>query len=198
MPWEKDFDMDTALGDAMRVFWAKGYEATSISDLTREMKINKGSLYNAFGSKKELFIGAVLKYARENQQELLTKLGTLEDPLDAIKLLFENLVAESLADDEKRGCFLVNTALEFPNHGEDIRTLVTAAFDDMLRFLEDRLAAGQATGRISDDLDVKETAKSLLSQIIGLRVMSRGVFSHDGLNAIKKQAVAGIAAGAAA
>lgn len=194
MPWKKDFDTDAALGDAMRAFWAKGYEATSITDLTTAMKINKGSLYNAFGGKKELFIKAVLKYNRDNQKATLTKLEQMDDPLDSIKMLFEALVAESIADDEKRGCFLVNTALELPNHSDDVREIITASFEDMEEFLVRCLVAGQANGSVLPDLDPKETAKSLLSQIVGLRILARGVFTHGGLNAIKKQAVLGIAA----
>ncbi|MGB1215804.1 MAG: TetR/AcrR family transcriptional regulator, partial [Pikeienuella sp.] len=56
MPWEKSFDLDDATDKAAAVFWAKGYEATSISDLVAAMGINKGSLYNAFGDKRRLFI----------------------------------------------------------------------------------------------------------------------------------------------
>ena len=55
MPWEKEFDTEVALGNAMRAFWAKGYEATSLADLIKAMNINKGSLYNAYGGKKELW-----------------------------------------------------------------------------------------------------------------------------------------------
>lgn len=194
MPWEKDFDTEEALGDAMRAFWAKGYEATSMADLTKAMGINKGSLYNAYGGKKDLFIKAVSKYNRDNQQATLAKLEKMEDPLDSIETLFEALVAESLADDEKRGCFLVNTALELPNHSDDIKEIIEASFADMEAFLRRRLEAGQAKGSILPDLNPKKTAKSLLAQIVGLRVLARGVFTHDGLNTIKKQAILGIAA----
>ncbi len=63
MPWEKTFDIDEATDKAIEVFWKKGYEATSMSDLTQAMQINKGSLYNAFGSKKALFDRALARYA---------------------------------------------------------------------------------------------------------------------------------------
>ncbi|WP_299859315.1 TetR/AcrR family transcriptional regulator [uncultured Roseobacter sp.] len=194
MPWEKDFDTEVALGDAMRVFWAKGYEATSITDLTKAMRINKGSLYNAYGGKKDLFIKAILKYTRDNQQATLAKLAHMQDPLDAIKMLFEAIVTESLADDDKRGCFLVNTALDMPNHTKDIQEIVSGSLHNMENFLERCIVDGQARGSISAHLNSRETAKSLLAQIVGLRVLARGVFTHDGLNTIKKQAVLGLVA----
>ncbi len=192
MPWEKDFDTEVALGDAMRLFWAKGYEATSMADLTKAMKINKGSLYNAFGNKKALFTQAILKYDRENRQAALEQLEAMESPLDSIQVLFDGLVAESIADEEKRGCFLVNTALELPNHTDDIGEMVTSALHDFESFFVRRVLSGQENGEISKELNAEDAAKSLLSQVVGLRVLARGVFSYDSLNAIKKQAILGL------
>ncbi len=194
MPWEKGFDTETALGDAMRVFWAKGYEATSINDLTKGMKINKGSLYNTFGSKKALFTRALLKYDRENRQNALSQLEAMDDPLESIRVLFEALVAESLADEEKRGCFLVNTALELPHHSDDIAEMVTSALSDFEEFFVRRIKTGQENGSITNALEPGKTAKSLLSQVVGLRVLARGVFNEASLNAIKIQAVASLTA----
>ncbi len=194
MPWEKDFDVDAVLADAMSEFWEKGYEATSITDLTKAMQINKGSLYNAFGGKKELFIRAVSKYSRENLQASLNELEKVEDPLDAIKMLFEGLVAESTADEKKRGCFLVNTAIELPNQTDDVRLIITAAFDDLERFFARRIVEGQAKGSILASLDPQEMAKSLLTQVVGFRILSRGVFTIEGLKAIQKQAIASLKA----
>lgn len=194
MPWEKDFDTDVALGDAMRTFWAKGYEATSMTDLTKAMKINKGSLYNAYGSKKELFTKALLKYDRDAHQSTLRKLEAMEDPLDSIKGLFEGLVAESIADDKKKGCLLVNTALELPSHAADVADMVSGAMRDLEEFFVRRITAGQEKGTILGTLNPRDTAKSLVAQVVGLRVLARGVFTHDGLNTIKKQAIASIAA----
>src|ERR1700747_3742820 len=56
------FDPDTALARAMRVLWAKGYEGTSVSDLTRAMRINRPSLYAAFGNKEQLFRKVLDRY----------------------------------------------------------------------------------------------------------------------------------------
>ena len=55
MPRVKTFDQKEALGKAMELFWEKGYEATSLSDLTTRLNIGKGSFYNTFGSKRQLY-----------------------------------------------------------------------------------------------------------------------------------------------
>jgi len=194
MPWVKDFDVDGAVDRAMKVFWAKGYEATSISDLVAAMRINKGSLYNAFGSKKALFTRAFLKYDRENRQASLKRLEAMDDPVLAIETLFDSLIAESAADTERKGCFLVNTALELPNHPEDIQDMVTSALQDFERFFERTIKAAQARGDVPSGLDAGAAATSLLTQVVGLRVLARGAFDAVSLNAIRTQALQHIAA----
>ncbi len=62
MPWEKSFDEEVAIEKAMLVFWEKGFEPASIADLLEGTGLNRGSLYNAFGGKQQLFVKALLKY----------------------------------------------------------------------------------------------------------------------------------------
>lgn len=194
LPWVKDFDVEEAVDRAKHVFWKKGYEATSIADLIKGMGINKGSLYNAFGSKKELFVRAVLKYDRENRKAALAQLEAMDDPVLAIQSLFDTLVAESEQDTERKGCFLVNTALELPHHPEDIQRLVIEALLDFEQFFKRLIRLAQERRDVPETLDAGQVAKSLLSQVVGLRVLARGVFGSEGLQAIRSQAMKQLAA----
>ncbi len=187
MPWIKDFDEDVVINRAMKVFWAKGYEATSITDLVEAMQINKGSLYNAFDSKKALFTRVLLKYDRENRQATLENLEALDNPALAIATLFDALIDESKADKERKGCLLVNTALDLPNQPEEIQRMVSGALLDFERFFSRVLRLGQKRGDFAIDLDIKETAQWLVTQVVGLRVLARGAFGVSGLNAIRSQ-----------
>ncbi len=189
MPWEKSFNIDDALERAQSVFWAKGYEATSLSDLTKGMGINKGSLYNAFGSKKELFTQALLKYDREHRQKGLQQLEAIEDPVAALEQLFDGMAAECEADSDRKGCFLVNTALEYPHHSEAIQEMLRSALGDFEAFFKRLILKGQAAGTIPKAVPVDDTAKSLLSLVTGLRVLSRGVYDQAALQVIKKDAL---------
>ena len=189
MPWVKDFDVDDAVDDAMKVFWAKGYEATSISDLLGAMNINKGSLYNAFGSKKALFIRAFLKYDRDTRQTAIRELEAMDDPIRALEAFFDGLIAESRADTGRKGCLLVNTALELPNHGDDIRDMVRAILKEFEQFFERTVTLAKERGEAPSDLDAGEAAKSFLAQAFGLRVLSRGAFDIASLEAIRTQAL---------
>lgn len=189
MPREKLFDVDDAIDRAQKVFWAKGYEATSLSDLTEGMGINKGSLYHAFGSKKELFTRAFLKYDRENRQKALQHLAAIEDPIVAITTLFDGLIAESTADTERKGCLLVNTALELPNHTDDVRDMVNSALGDFEKFFKRLITKGQKGGSIPKAVKPAETAKSLLTLVVGLRVLARGVYDARSLRALRNDAL---------
>ena len=189
MPWVKDFDVDAAVDCAMKVFWAKGYDSTSISDLTEAMQINKGSLYNAFGSKKALFTQALLKYERENHQATLKQLEAMDDPIIAIRTLFDSLIAESQADADRKGCLLVNTALDLQNHSQEVQRMVTAALGDLERFFRRAIERAQGRGEVPAEIDAQEAAKSLVTQVVGLRVLARGVFDAKSLKAIGAQAL---------
>ncbi|MDC0660552.1 TetR/AcrR family transcriptional regulator [Leisingera sp. SS27] len=189
MPWEKSFDIDDATDRAMRVFWAKGYEATSLSDLVEGMGINKGSLYNAFGSKRALFDRAILKYDRENRQAALEDIIKIDDPTQAVRTLFDGLIAESIADMDRKGCLLVNTALDLPNHEGDIKEVVTSAFGDFEKFFAKLVRRGQELGQVSKDINPEAKAKALLTLVVGLRVLARGAFEPSDLYAIRDEAL---------
>lgn len=189
MPWEKSFDVNEIVDRATSVFWAKGYEATSLADLIKATGINKGSLYNAFGSKKGLFSQSILKYDQEHRRATLVELIALKDPVLAINTLFDGIIAESLADKECKGCLLVNTALDLPNQDLDIAKTVKSGFLDFEGFFETQIQFGQKVGAIPINLDHQSAAKTLLGLVVALRVLSRGVYDEEGLQAIKSHAI---------
>lgn len=189
MPWEKSFNIDDAVNNATNVFWAKGYEAASLADLLKAMNINKGSFYNAFGSKKELFILSLLKYDREQPRAMLSRLSTLKNPVLAITGIFDELIAQSLSDDERKGCYMVNLALDLPNLDEDTVRIVTKGLVDFEAFFKQEITLGHKDGSIPQTVDADVTSKALMALVVGLRVLSRGVYDNIGLQAIKIQAL---------
>lgn len=190
MPWEKSFDIDQATGNAMRAFWAKGYEATSLADLLKATGINKGSFYNAFGSKKKLFMECLSKYDRENRLAIITKLSALQDPVAAIAMFFDILIEQNRPDSDIKGCLIVNTALDFPHHDDDTVKIVETSLKQIELFFKAQIEHGHESGTISKTVSPATTAKGLLTLLVGLHVLARGVFDHDSLLGIKKQALA--------
>ncbi len=189
MPWEKTFDLNEATDKAITVFAKNGYEGTSLSDLIDAMGINKGSLYNAFGSKRALFNRALLRYDELNRQATLKKLEKLSDPIAALSLLFDGLIAESEKDKQNKGCLLVNTALELPNQDAEVKQMVTKAFREFEEFFKALIIKGQEQGSINTSVNADETAKSLLALVIALRVLARGTYDAGSLEAMKAGAL---------
>lgn len=183
MPWEKSFNEETALEKAMQVFWEKGFEPASIADLLAGTGLNRGSLYNAFGGKRQLFVKALLRYDRD-RQAMLAKLEALDNPKKAIATFFDTTVAKTVADPDHKGCFLFNTALEITTHDEEVNEIVTNGVREIEAFFRRSIEVGQARGDMPKGLDPEATAKTLLALIVAIRVLGRGVFAEASLHTI--------------
>jgi TetR/AcrR family transcriptional repressor of nem operon len=189
MPWEKTFDIDEATDRATEVFWKKGFEATSMADLTAAMNINKGSLYNAFGSKKDLFDRALARYDEKNRAAKLAKLRQQDDAVAAIYTFFDGFVEEAREDPRNLGCFVINTAQDLPNQPPEVTRIIRNALDDIEGFFRDMIRKGQETGDIPASVNAEKTAQALLSMVAGLRLLSRGATGVPALESIRDSAM---------
>lgn len=189
MPWEKSFDIDSATDKAIEVFWKKGFEATSMADLVEAMQINKGSLYNAFGSKKALFDRALARYDQNNRAARIAKLRQNADPVAAIQSLFDALIEEARSDPRNLGCFVINTAQDLPNQPPEVAKIVRTSLTDIEDFLRDMILRGQKNGQIARQIDPNTTAQALLSMVAGLRLLSRGAAGVPELESIRDGAM---------
>ena len=189
MPWEKSFDEDEAVDKAMKVFWEKGFEPSSLAELIARTGITRGSLYNAFGGKEQLFIKALLKYDKENRRAILAELEAMDDPKHAIAVLFDGIVNETIADTEKKGCFIVNTVSELATHGEEVNRIIHNGIREFEAFFRRCIEVAQARNDIPKSLDPTATAKALLAMVVAIRVLGRGVFAKSDLTTIAGQAL---------
>ncbi|WP_323989878.1 TetR/AcrR family transcriptional regulator [Nguyenibacter sp. L1] len=169
----REFDEDAALAAAIDCFWTRGYEATSVRDLADSMGITGASLYNAFGDKRALFRRALQHYSEHGTVRRYIAQADGQPPRRAIMGLFQAIIAESLADPRRRGCLVVNTALEIAPHDPECRQAVTDRLDRIESFFRDRVAAGQADGTIAPPLAPDILARHLLALVLGIRVMAR-------------------------
>lgn len=180
MPWEKSFDELDAIDRAMMVFWEKGFESASITDLVKKTGINKGSLYNAFGGKQSLFVKALLHYD-ENRKSLLAKFEVLDDPKAAIKALIDETVNMTINDPDRKGCFLFNTALDIGVHEHQVQDIVANGVKEIEAFVRRCIEVGQARSEIKKELNPESTAKAIIAVIVAIRVLGRGVFEESSL-----------------
>ena len=188
MPWEKQFNIDEALGKAMEAFWAHGYEATSVQDLTDCMGINRGSLYATFGDKRRLFIQALRRYDAIHRVDWAATISRSRSPRQSIIGIFEEAIAVVLNRGSRLGCLLVNTALELSPHDTEISSIIDHSFSEMETFFNDKILEAQDIGQIPDTVDPTETSRALLSLFIGLRVLARSRPEEALLRSIAHQA----------
>jgi TetR/AcrR family transcriptional regulator, transcriptional repressor for nem operon len=168
----REFDEASVLDAAMNCFWSKGYETTSVRDLAAQMGITSASLYNAFGDKRSLYRRSLEYYLDQSVHERI-RLYEGSAPFEAIEAFFMEVVNRSVGDKSHRGCMLVNAALEIDPHDAEFRKVVAKEFSSIESFFEKCIKVGQKEGSFRRDVPATESAKTLLSVLLGIRVLAR-------------------------
>lgn len=161
------------LDAALDCFWGRGYEATSIRVLVEAMGISGPSLYNAFGDKRELYVEALEHYCRTRTHPMLERFERSHPGIGAVAAFFAEIIERSVADRERRGCFLVNAALDVAPHDRAMARLVAAHLDAIRGFLKRALAAGLDAGEVSLATGADGAADNLVAVLLGVRVLAR-------------------------
>ncbi|MBI1338810.1 TetR family transcriptional regulator [bacterium] len=164
----REFDEDRTLADLMTVFWRRGYGGSSLSDLMEATGLMKGSLYGAFGDKREMYLRALARYVDGNVAELAAQLsGT--PPAEGLRMLLDAPIRGRRSGDLK-GCFLCNAALDRAHEDADAAAIVRRGFASIGCMLVDLL------GRLDplrDEDRIRREADLLLAAYSGLRVFER-------------------------
>jgi AcrR family transcriptional regulator len=183
------FDRDAALAQAMRLFWIKGYEATSIADLTEAMGVGPTSLYAAFGSKDELYAEALRFYSASYENLVLGRFRTAATARDAaLAYLRDSAAALTGADcDLPRGCLVTLGTVGSDGHAE-LSDRIRAARGSIFDLLRARLEQAASEGELPPSADVVELARFLQIVQNGMAIRAR-----DGADRAELQAVAEIA-----
>ncbi|RFU49157.1 TetR/AcrR family transcriptional regulator [Paraburkholderia sp. DHOC27] len=169
----REFDEDAVLRAAAHRFWMYGYEATSVRDLGREMGITQASLYNAFGDKRSLFQLALGYYVENNFAERSSRIERELSGRKAIETFLKEIIELSLKDPDRKGCLLVNSAMEVAPHDPALQSVIAAELARVEAFFKRCIVAGQQAGDIPALLAPDDLAKMLLSVHIGIRVLAR-------------------------
>jgi AcrR family transcriptional regulator len=182
------FDIDQALDRALHVFWRKGYEGASLADLTKAMKINRPSLYAAFGNKQSLFRKVIERYAA----------GPAAYVREALQAPTARQVAErllggaiDLLSDRRnpRGCLMVHGALACSGTAEPVRrqlALHRAASEEALR---KRFLRARAEGDLPAGSNPADLARYLATVLRGMAVQAAGGASREALQRVVTMAL---------
>ena len=186
----REFNEVAALEAAVNCFWQHGYEATSMRDLTASMGLTAPSLYNAFGDKQALFARALERYLDCTTRDRLHKYETSLPPKRAIHQFFAEIIDHSINDRERKGCFLVNSALEVAPHQSKLRAVIAEQFGEIEGFFKRCIRAAQADGTAPSGVNANDTARLLLGVLLGIRVLARSTPKRSLLEGVLRPALA--------
>jgi TetR/AcrR family transcriptional regulator, transcriptional repressor for nem operon len=186
----REFDEDAVLNAAMSCFWERGYEATSVRDLAAEMGITGPSLYNAFGDKRSLFRKVLERYAQHSARARIARLESTLPAKKSVQAFITEIVEHSLDDRDRRGCLIVNSALEIAPHDPEIGVEIANRLDEIEAFFRRAIMAAQTDGTVPPDRDPKDLARLLLSVMLGIRVLARAKPERKLLEGVARPALA--------
>ncbi len=164
------FDEKQVLNAVREQFWDAGYAATSLEDLMRVSGLGKGSLYAAFGDKRQLFLRALRGYTDENHDRLREALAKSPRALDALRLLLEVPVDDP---GTRRGCLMANSTCELGNADPEVLAHAHRTYETSTSLIADCVGRAQREGDLPADADPIALARSLLAAQQGLVFMSR-------------------------
>lgn len=168
----REFDEDAVLDAAIQCFWKRGYEATSVKDLIETTGITAASLYNAYGDKRALFRTALDRYVELSIAARMQRCATLP-PRQAIEAFFDEILRRSLNDSDRKGCMLVNSALEVAPHDREFQKIIGGVLNRLETFFRECVEKGQAAGTISRAHPAQDLARLLVGVLMGVRVLAR-------------------------
>ncbi len=182
------FDIETALDCALQVFWHKGYEGASLSDLTTAMGINRPSLYAAFGNKEALFRKALDRYA--DGPAAYTRVALDEPTAHAVAAQLLRGAVDLLTDSRTPpGCLMVQGALACGDAAESIRQELIARRAAAEADLRQRFERALADGDLPADADPADLTRYLVTVVYGMAVQAAGGASHEALQRVVEMAL---------
>lgn len=193
----KTFDPDATLARALDLFWRRGHAATGVQDLVDELGISRSSLYATFGGKDQLYLAAFERYCAQEAGPRHALLAADGSVLDALRALLTGLAEAPERYPDRRGCLVVNTAMELVPADPDATAAVEAQLERLERALLAAVRRGQAQGEIPPRRDPVALARFLVTVVQGMRVVGKATGDTAALRDTVEVAVAAVAGGEA-
>ena len=182
------FDRDAALDKAMRLFWERGFEATSLADLTQAMGIAPPSLYAAFGDKEALFRETIALYEARYAVDLADDLQREPDTRRAIERLMMDTADRLSEPGRPKGCMIVASAANCTNAA--VSADLCARRLGGLDLVINRLRQGIARGDVPADADPVALGRFFAATYQGMSIQARDGASREELHAVARRAMA--------
>lgn len=167
-----EFNRDEVIDQALYAFRIKGYGGTSVRDLEQATGLKPGSIYSAFGNKRQFYLETLTRFYQHMQTSLNDALSSQPDPVAGLRSFFDQMLSSVLKDSPERCCYVIKSALELSNTDSEVRKLITEHFYVMHELITRALCSAQQMGRIGGDKNPKVVAKLMLNNLFGLNVES--------------------------
>ncbi|MDE1173717.1 MAG: TetR/AcrR family transcriptional regulator [Parvibaculaceae bacterium] len=172
----------------MRVFWEKGYAATSTDELLDAMSIGRQSLYNAFGDKRRIYLEALERYQAKTISRHIDNLNSPASPLAGLNALLLGLIPEKDSNDPQ-GCMGVHSICEFGGGDPELAAMRSQSAPVLGRHLLARIRDGQDAGELDAQMDANEAMAFVQMTMQGMQVASRAGVESKMLRSMAKFAV---------
>jgi TetR/AcrR family transcriptional repressor of nem operon len=190
---KRGFDVEEALDAAVDTFWEHGFDATSVQTLCRAMELQPGSLYAAFGGKRELFTAALRRYAATVSAEAVERVHGAPSGMDGLRAYFMHLV-DAMVDGKRRwGCLVTNSLVELSGRDPELAGLVQRHLAGLETSFAAALTRALADGELRPGAG-PHSAPMLVAVVQGMNVMAKGRPGREALQAVADAALAGLAA----
>ncbi|WP_455556486.1 TetR/AcrR family transcriptional regulator [Comamonas sp.] len=180
---QREFDVEQALDAALCVFWRKGYEGASYSDLTQAIGVERPALYSAFGNKEALFLKALERYYTRYLNFFPQSLE-LPTSREVVASILHHAVMLNTQFPEHSGCLAVHGALAGTDDAETVRQAMFAAREKGEVRLRERLEQALREGDLPADADCTSLAAYVCAVTHGMAVQAKAGFSREKLKAV--------------
>ena len=189
MARSKQFDERQALVSAMLVFWEKGYEGTSISDLEQAMGLKRTSIYNTFGNKSAIFERVMTCYKESMMSALFAAMDEAPDIREGMRRLLNGALDTHFDEDSPGGCLVVLSLMESGQHDEQSLDSMQQTIHELKNAVQARLNKAKKSGELSRHLDAGSTATTITTTMTGMMVMGKANFTRASLKKTVNQVV---------
>lgn len=180
----KDFDESEVLAKAVKLFWLKGYNGTSMQELVDALGISRSSLYDTYVDKHTLYLKALEFYRTNAQQQINDIVSKASSAKKGIKRLLDFVTDNLLSDKQHKGCFMLNAEVEVA--AQDAQVMEIVCHNDRqieAAFLE-LIQGGIKRGEIPKKKDAKMLTRFFVNTIKGIRVSSKSTSDRTFFNDI--------------
>jgi len=185
----KTFDTDEALLAALSTFWERGFESTNMPELLESMGVGRASFYNAFDSKRDVFLKSLDLYFANVDAHLTTLISIAKTSEHAVAVLVDGILEVArnarVGGTGWRGCFIGNTALELGAHDGDISDRLKVGIEVLKAQFKKALSLPSDTGAKRSASEIDGLALHLVANIQGLLVLAKSGLAETDIKAAR-------------